>query len=231
MNLAYRISTTILGIATIICAFFLKMFTFTLIIATVYPKTYNFSIYDAIGKLTENGISLQNSSDPEKANAVMEAIAPMYKTTVAFFVLLAVTLLFILAISVISGVTNLHVPQAVLSCVGFILMVIAAGCASKALACLLDDKVTGESAKVSLTALITASGLTTENVLSALGSALTKIQLASLSYGFYVIMAVLAIIFIWSIIAGVVYNSDQPKKTAKKKHREYRRKKPMRKLF
>lgn len=227
-NLAYRISVTVLGIASLICAFFLKMFTFTLVIAKIYPKTYNFSIYDAIGKLTESGITL-GGDDPEKTAKIMEAIAPMYKTTVAFFVLLAVTLLFILAISVISGVSNLHVPQAVLSGMGFILMVIAAGCAAKALGCLIGTEE--EAAKVSLTALITASGLTTENALSALGSAFTNIQIASLSYGFYIIMAVLAIVFIWSIIAAVRYNSDQPQKTAKKHHKEYRRKKPIRKVF
>ena len=72
MNLAYRISTTILGVVTIICAFFLKMFTFTLVIATIYPKTYNFSIYDAIGKLTENGISIGSG---ENSAAVREAIS------------------------------------------------------------------------------------------------------------------------------------------------------------
>ncbi|MGN1116973.1 MAG: hypothetical protein ACI4RU_00015 [Acutalibacteraceae bacterium] len=228
MNLAYRISTTILGVATIICAFFLKMFTFTLVIATVYPKTYNFSIYDAIGKLTENGISIGSG---ENSAAVREAIAPMLNTTVAFFVLLAVTLVFILAITIISGVSNLHVPQAVLSGLGFVLMVVAAGCASKALGCLLENEKTGEAAKVTLTALITASGLTTENALSALGSALTKVQIASLSYGFYVIMAVLAVMFIWSIIAAVRYNSDQPVKVHKKRHKEYRRKKPLRKII
>ena len=227
MNLAYRISTTVLGVGTIICAFFLKMFTFTLVIATVYPKVYNFSIYDALGKLTENGLSLSG----ENSGAVKEAAAPMLNTTIAFFVLLAITVLFLLAIAIISGVSNLHVPQAVLSGVGFVLMVIAAGCASKALGCLLDNAKTGETAKVTLTALITASGLSTENVLSALGSALTKIQIASLSYGFYVIMAVLAAIFIWSIIAGVRYNSDQPQKVGKKHHKEYKRKKPMRKVF
>lgn len=230
MNLIYRISTTVLGIASLICAFFLKMFTFTLVIAKIYPKTYNFSIYDAIGKLTESGItSGGGESDPERGAKIIEAIAPMYKTTVAFFVLLAIVLLFILAIAIISGVSNLHVPQAVLSGTGFILMIIAAGCASKALGCLIGTEE--EAAKVSLTALITASGLTTENALSALGSVLTNVQIASLSYGFYTIMAVLAAIFIWSIISGVRYNSDQPQKVAGKHHKEYRRKKPMRKVF
>lgn len=227
MNLAYRISTTVLAMATIICAFFLKMFSFTLVIATIYPKTYNFSIYDALGKLTEKGISLGG----DNAEAVRKVIEPMLNTTIAFFVLLAITLVILLAIAIISGVTNLHVPQAVLSGVGFVLMVIAAGCASKALGCLLDNAETGETAKVTLTALITASGLTTENALSALGSALTKIQIASLSYGFYVIMAVLAVVFIVSIIAAARYNSDQPQKVGKKHHKEYRRKKPMRKVF
>lgn len=228
MNLAYRISTAVLGVITLICAFFLKMFTFTLVIATIYPKTYNFSIYDAIGKLTENGISIAGG---ENAEAVRTAVEPMLNTTIAFFVLLAITLIFILAIVIISGVSNLHVPQAVLSGLGFVLMVVAAGCASKALGCLLDNELTGETAKVTLTSLITASGLTTENALSAIGSALTKVQIASLSYGFYVIMAVLAIIFIWSIIAAARYNSDQPQKTGKKRHKEYRRKKPIRKVF
>lgn len=228
MNLVYRISTAVLGVATIICAFFLKMFTFTLVIATIYPKTYNFSIYDAIGKLTENGINLSGS---ENSEAIREAVAPMLSSTIAFFVFLALTLVMVLAIAILSGVTNYHVPQAVLSGVGFIFMVIAAGCASKALGCLIPNAATEESAKVTLTALITASGVTSENALSALGSALTQVQIASLSYGFYVIMAVLAIIFIVSIIAAVRYNSDQPTKVHKKHHKEYRRKKPLRKVF
>lgn len=228
MNLIYRISTAVLSAATIICAFFLKMFSFTLVIATIYPKTYNFSIYDAIAKLSENGMSLTSG---ENADAVRKAVEPMLNTTIAFFVLLSITLVLLLAIAVLSGVSNLHVPQAVLSGVGFVLMVIAAGCASKALGCLIGNETTGETAKVTLTSLITASGLTTENALSALGSALTVVKFASLSYGFYVIMAVLAAVFIYSIIAAARYNSDQPVKVHKKHHKEYRRKKPMRKVF
>lgn len=226
MNLAYRISTTVLGAVTIICAFFLKMFTFTLVIATIYPKTYNFSIYDAIAKLSESGISL---SGGEHSEAIRTAVEPMLNTTIAFFVLLAISLVFVLAITIISAVSNLHVPQAILSGAGFILMVVAAGCASKALGCLIG---TGEeTAKVTLTALITASGVTSENALSALGSALTQVQIASLSYGFYAIMAVLAGLFIWSLIAAAKANDDQPVRVHKKHHKQYRRKKPMRKIF
>ena len=226
LNIAYRISSAVLALGSILCAFFLKFFTFTITMVIV-NKTYNFSIFDAIGRLTggdSGSLNLGASESFEKVRAVLD---PMWNNAIAFFVLVAVACVFALAITVISASTNLHVPQAVLSAVGFILLVIAAGCGSSALGCL-----TGEEPSVSLAAIMTASigELTTDNALSALGSAISKVQIAALSYGLYVVLAIFAVLFIWSIIAGVKYNSDQPKRVGKKHRREYRRKKPMKKL-
>lgn len=228
LNIAYRISSATLALGSILCAFFLKFFTFTITMVIV-NRTYNFSIFDAIGRLTGNSggsasLDLTASEGFEKVRAVLD---PMWNNAIAFFVLVAIACVFALAITVISASTNLHVPQAVLSAVGFILLVIAAGCGTSALGCL-----TGEEPSVSLAAIMTASlgELTTDNALSALGSAVSKVQIAALSYGLYVVLAIFAVLFIWSIIAGVKYNSDQPKRVGKKHRREYRRKKPMKKL-
>lgn len=223
MNLSYRISTAILGFGSILCAFFLKFFTFT-ITAIIINKTYTYSIFEAIKEL----VSRSSGDSESTANSTfMQVIEPMYKPAVTFFVLVAIACLFALAISIISSVSNLHVPQAILSGVGFILLVIAAGCGSNALGCL-----TGDEPTVSLASIATSfSGeLTTDNALSALGSALSKVQIAQLSYGFYIVMAIFAVIFIMSLIFGFLYNNDQPKKIGKKHRKEYKRKKPIKKL-
>ncbi len=224
MNLSYRISTAILGFGSILCAFFLKFFTFT-ITAVIINKTYSYSIFEAIKEL----VSRSGSSGGEGGDnsAVLEILDPMLKPAITFFVLVAVACLFALAISIISGVSNLHVPQAILSGVGFILLIIAAGCGANALNCL-----TGDEPAVSLASLATAAAgeLTKDNALSTLGSALSKVQVAQLSYGFYIVLAIFAVIFIMSLIFGFLYNSDQPKKASKKHKKEYKRKKPMKKL-
>lgn len=224
MKLAYRISTAILGFGSILCAFFLKMFSFTLTLV-LFTRNYDYSLFDAIKTLNEKGISISGASD--SSSKVAEVLAPMLKPAITFFVLLAIACLFALAIGVLSSATNLHIPQAVLSGTGFILLVIAAGCGSTALGCL-----TGEEPKVTLAAIVAASTgeVTKENALSTLGSAVSKVQLATISYGFYVLMAIMAGIFIFSIIAFFVCNSEQAKTPASKKHREYKRKKPMRSL-
>lgn len=221
MNLSYRISTAILGFGSILCAFFLKFFTFT-ITAVIITKTYSYSIFEAIRELTK-----RNSGSSGDNSAVMEIIDPMLKPAITFFVLVAVCCLIALAISILSSVSDLHVPQAILSAVGFILLIIAAGCGSNALGCL-----TGDEPKVALSSLATAAAgeLTKDNALSTLGSALSKVQVAQLSYGFYIVMAVFAVIFIMSLIFAFVCNNDQPKKTGKKHRKEYKRKKPMKKL-
>ncbi len=222
MNLSYRISTAILGFGSVLCAFFLKFFTFT-ITAVIINKTYSYSIFEAIQELVSRsgGVSSDNSS------TVMEIIDPMLKPAITFFVLVAIACLIAIAISVLSASTDFHIPQAILSGVGFILLVIAAGCGSNALGCL-----TGDEPAVSLSSLATAAAgeLTKDNALSTLGSALSKIQVAQLSYGFYIVMAIFAVIFIMSLIFAFICNSDQPKKTGKKHKKEYKRKKPMKKL-
>lgn len=224
MNLSYRISTAILGFGSILCAFFLKFFTFT-ITAVIINKTYTYSVFEAIKELVSR--SSGSGSEGGDNSAVLEILDPMLKPAIAFFVLVGIACLMALAISILSGVSNLHVPQAILSGVGFILLVIAAGCGSNALGCL-----TGDEPAVSLSSLATAAAgeLTKDNALSTLGSALSKIQIAQLSYGFYIVMAIFAVIFIMSLIFGFLYNSDQPKKVSKKHKKEYKRKKPMKKL-
>ncbi|MGN0463084.1 MAG: hypothetical protein ACI4GA_00085 [Acutalibacteraceae bacterium] len=221
MNLTYRISTAILGFGSILCAFFLKFFTFT-ITAVIIKKTYSYSIFEAIKQMAEKGASAGGDK-----SEIMQILDPMIKPAVTFFVLVAIACLFALAISVLSASSNLHVPQAVLSGVGFILLVIAAGCGSSALGCL-----TGDEPKVALSSIATAASgeLTKDNALSTLGTALSKVQVAQLSYGFYIVMAIFAVIFIMSLIFAFLYNDDQPKKTGKKHKKEYKRKKPMRKL-
>ncbi len=223
MNLSYRISTAILGFGSVLCAFFLKFFTFT-ITAVIITKTYSYSIFEAIKELVSRSGGDGTSGDN---SAVMEIIDPMLKPAITFFVLVAIACLIAIAISVVSASTDLHAPQAVLSGVGFILLVIAAGCGSNALGCL-----TGDEPQVSLASLATAASgeLTKDNALSTLGSALSKIQVAQLSYGFYIVMAIFAVIFIMSLIFAFVCNNDQPKKVGKKHKKEYKRKKPMKKL-
>lgn len=233
MRLRYRISTLTLSWIALLSAFFLDMFNFV-IASVIGTKSYNYSIFGAIAKLSESGVNTDAITSPDK---LKEAVEPMYADTIRFFVLLAITIVIILAILILSGATNYHVPQAVLAGVGFILLVCAAGFGSRALGCLLDNAETEEAAKVSLTSLITASGISESNALVALGVGLgaglnlIKIQVASISYGFYVMMAALVIIFVYSIIAAVKANSDQPVKTHKRHHKEYRRKKPLRKIF
>ncbi len=225
MNIAYRISTAVLGLGAILCAFFLKFFNFT-ITAIIVTKSYSYSIYEAIGQLSSKGIS--TSSDNSK---VLEVLEPMLNSAITFFVLVAVACLMALAITVISSVSNLHVPQAILSGVGFILLVIAAGFGTNALNCLVaPDSETAAAVPLSSIVAATVGEVTTENALSTLGSAISKVQIAALSYGFYIVMAIFAVIFIWTLIANHLYHDDQPKKTGKKHRREYRRKKPMRKL-
>lgn len=223
MNLYYRISTAVLGFGSVLCAFFLKFFTFT-ITAVIITKTYSYSIFEAIKELVSRSGGTGESGDN---SAVMEIIDPMLKPAIAFFVLVAIAVLMAIAIAVLSSSTNLHAPQAVLSGVGLIVLVVAAGCGSKALGCL-----TGDEPQVALSSLATAAAgeLTKDNALSTLGSALSKIQIAQLSYGFYIVMAIFIVIFVLSLIFGYLYNNDQPKKTGKKHKKEYKRKKPMKKL-
>lgn len=222
MNLSYRISTAILGFGSVLCAFFLKFFTFT-ITAVIITKTYSYSIFEAIKELVSRSSGIKDGDN----SALLQVLDPMLKPAIAFFVLVAIACLMAIAIAVLSSSTNLHVPQAVLSGVGFILLVIAAGCGSKALGCL-----TGDEPAVALASLATAGTgeLTKDNALSTLGSALSKVQIAQLSYGFYIVMAIFIVIFIMSLIFGYLYNNDQPKKVGKKHKKEYKRKKPMKKL-
>lgn len=223
MNLAYRISTAVLAFGSILCAFFLKFFSFTLTMVIV-TRSYNYSIFEAIKKL----VSTSGGSESDVGiETIKQAIGPMFNPAITFFVLVAVACLIALAITVISAATNYYIPQAILSGVGFILLVIAAGCGTNALNCLL-----GEEPQVTLASIVTGltGEVTTENALSALGSAVSKIQIASLSYGFYIVMAIFAVIFIWTLIYAFMANNDQPKKVTGKRKKEYRRKKPMKKL-
>lgn len=224
MNLTYRISTAILGFGSVLCAFFLKFFTFT-ITAIIVNKTYSYSIFEAIKELVSRSGDYTGESGDN--SAILEVLDPMLNSAITFFVLVAIACLIAIAISVLSASSNLHVPQAILSGVGLILLVIAAGCGSSALSCL-----TGDEPQVSLSALATAGTgeLTTDNALTTLGSALSKVQVAQLSYGFYIVMAIFIVIFILSLIFGYLYNNDQPKKVGKKHKKEYKRKKPMKKL-
>lgn len=224
MNIAYRISTAVLAFGSILCAFFLKFFSFTLTMVII-TRSYNYSIFEAIKKLasttgsgTESDIGIET---------IKNAVGPMFNPAITFFVLVAVACLIALAITIISAATDRYIPQAILSGVGFILLVIAAGCGSTALGCLL-----GEEPQVTLASIVTGltGEVTTENALSALGSAVSTIQVASLSYGFYIVMAIFAVIFIWTLIYAFMANNDQPKKVAGKKKKAYRRKKPMKKL-
>ncbi len=224
MNLAYRISTAALAFGSILCAFFLKFFSFTLTLLVI-TKSYNYSIFEAIKKLTST--TSTNTESDVGIETIKNAIGPMFNPTIAFFVLVAVACLIALAITIISASTNYYIPQAILSGVGFILLVIAAGCGTTALNCLLGDEP-----QVTLASIVTGltGEVTTENALSALGSAVSTIQVASLSYGFYIVMVIFAVIFIWTLIYAFIANNDQPKRVKGKKKKAYRRKKPMKKL-
>lgn len=220
MKLAYRISTAILGLGAIACAFFLKFFDFT-ITAVIVTKPYSYSIFEALTELSSRGATSGDNS------AFLEAVKPMYNNAITFFVLVAVACLLALAITAISASTNLHLPQGILSFVAFVLLVIAAGCGTSALSCLVGDE---PSVKLSSIVAASVSEINKSNALSTLGSALSKVQIAALSYGFYIFMAIFIVIFIWTIIAGIITNNDQPKKKSARHRREYKRKKPMRKL-
>lgn len=224
MNIAYRISTAVLAFGSILCAFFLKFFSFTLSMVII-TRTYEYSIFEAIKKLAST-----TGSDTESSIGIAEvqkAVGPMFDPAITFFVLVAVACLIALAITIISAATEKYIPQAILSGVGFIVLVIAAGCGSKALGCLLGDEP-----QVTLASIVTGltGEVTKDNALSALGSAVSKIQIASLSYGFYIVMAIFAVIFIWTLVYAFTVNNDQPKRVAGKKKKAYKRKKPMKKL-
>ena len=224
MNIAYRISTAVLAFGSILCAFFLKFFSFTLSLVII-TRSYEYSIFEAIKKLASTTGSGTESSIG--IAEVQKAVGPMFDPAITFFVLVAVACLIALAITIISAATEKYIPQAILSGVGFIILVIAAGCGSKALGCLL-----GEEPQVTLASIVTGltGEVTKDNALSALGSAVSKIQIASLSYGFYIVMAIFAVIFIWTLIYAFMVNDDQPKKVPGKKKKAYKRKKPMKKL-
>lgn len=224
MNIAYRISTAVLAFGSILCAFFLKFFSFTLSLVII-TKSYNYSIFEAIKKLSSTAGS--NTESSIGIAEIQKAVGPMFDPAITFFVLVAVACLIALAITIISAATEQYIPQAILSGVGFVLLVIAAGCGSKALGCLL-----GEEPQVTLASIVTGltGEVTKDNALSALGSAVSKIQIASLSYGFYIVMAIFAVIFIWTLIYAFTVNNDQPKKVTGKKKKAYKRKKPMKKL-
>lgn len=224
MNIAYRISTAVLAFGSILCAFFLKFFSFTLSLVII-TRSYEYSIFEAIKKLASTTGSGTESSIG--IAEVQKAVGPMFDPAITFFVLVAVACLIALAITIISAATEKYIPQAILSGVGFIILVIAAGCGSKALGCLL-----GEEPQVTLASIVTGltGEVTKDNALSALGSAVSKIQIASLSYGFYIVMAIFAVIFIWTLIYAFTVNDDQPKKVTGKKKKAYKRKKPMKKL-
>ena len=224
MNIAYRISTAVLAFGSILCAFFLKFFSFTLSLVII-TRSYEYSIFEAIKKLASTTGSGTESSIG--IAEVQKAVGPMFDPAITFFVLVAVACLIALAITIISAATEKYIPQAILSGVGFIILVIAAGCGSKALGCLL-----GEEPQVTLASIVTGltGEVTKDNALSALGSAVSKIQIASLSYGFYIVMAIFAVIFIWTLIYAFTVNDDQPKKVPGKKKKAYKRKKPMKKL-
>lgn len=224
MNIAYRISTAVLAFGSILCAFFLKFFSFTLSLVII-TRSYEYSIFEAIKKLASTTGSGTESSIG--IAEVQKAVGPMFDPAITFFVLVAVACLIALAITIISAATEKYIPQAILSGVGFVILVIAAGCGSKALGCLL-----GEEPQVTLASIVTGltGEVTKDNALSALGSAVSKIQIASLSYGFYIVMAIFAVIFIWTLIYAFTVNDDQPKKVPGKKKKAYKRKKPMKKL-
>ncbi len=224
MNIAYRISTAVLAFGSILCAFFLKFFSFTLSMVII-TRSYEYSIFEAIKKLASTTGSGTESSIG--IAEVQKAVGPMFDPAITFFVLVAVACLIALAITIISAATEKYIPQAILSGVGFIVLVIAAGCGSKALGCLLGDEP-----QVTLASIVTGltGEVTKDNALSALGSAVSKIQIASLSYGFYIVMAIFAVIFIWTLIYAFTVNNDQPKRVAGKKKKAYKRKKPMKKL-
>lgn len=224
MNIAYRISTAVLAFGSILCAFFLKFFSFTLSLVII-TRSYEYSIFEAIKKLASTTGSGTESSIG--IAEVQKAVGPMFDPAITFFVLVAVACLIALAITIISAATEKYIPQAILSGVGFVILVIAAGCGSKALGCLL-----GEEPQVTLASIVTGltGEVTKDNALSALGSAVSKIQIASLSYGFYIVMAIFAVIFIWTLIYAFMVNDDQPKKVPGKKKKAYKRKKPMKKL-
>ncbi|MBR2315177.1 MAG: hypothetical protein IKA56_00900 [Clostridia bacterium] len=225
MNIAYRISTAVLAFGSILCAFFLKFFSFTLSMV-IFTRSYEYSIFEAIKKLAATSGSSSSESSIGLAE-IQKAVGPMFDPAITFFVLVAVACLIALAITIISAATEKYIPQAILSGVGFIILVIAAGCGSKALGCLLGDEP-----QVTLASIVTGltGEVTKENALSALGSAVSKIQIASLSYGFYIVMAIFAIIFIWTLIYAFTVTNDQPKKVAGKKKKAYKRKKPLKKL-
>ncbi|MBE6745971.1 MAG: hypothetical protein E7558_00765 [Ruminococcaceae bacterium] len=224
MNIAYRISTAVLAFGSILCAFFLKFFSFTLSMVII-TRTYEYSIFEAIKKLASTTGSGTESSIG--IAEVQKAVGPMFDPAITFFVLVAVACLIALAITIISAATEKYIPQAILSGAGFIVLVIAAGCGSKALGCLLGDEP-----QVTLASIVTGltGEVTKDNALSALGSAVSKIQIASLSYGFYIVMAIFAVIFIWTLVYAFTVNNDQPKRVAGKKKKAYKRKKPMKKL-
>lgn len=224
MKLAYRISTAVLAFGSILCAFFLKFFDFTLLMLII-TKTYSYSIFEAIKKLASTSGSEETASIG--LETIKNAIGPMYNPALAFFILVAVACIIALVITILSAATEHYIPQAILSGVGFIILVIAAGCGSTALGCLLGDEP-----QVTLASIVTAltGEITSDNALSAIGSAVSTVQAAYLSYGFYIVMAIFAVIFIWTLIYALIANNDQPKKVTGKRRKEYKRKKPMKRL-
>ncbi len=228
-NLAYRISMAVLGLGAILCAFFLKFFNFTLswIIAS---KNYGYSIFEALQQLTSKGMAPSAAETADKSSELMQVLEPMYGYAVTFFVLLAIACLLALVISVLSAATNLHVPQIAMSLTAIILLVIAAACATKALNCLVPDENNNTAVKLSSILAASTGEITTDNALQTLGSAFTTVQVASLSYGFYVVMGLFIVMLVWSIISYFLYHNDNAKREPTRHKKEYRRKKPMRKL-
>lgn len=221
MKIAYRIVTPILAAGAVVMAFLLDMFSFSIQISDkLQPIGASFSLIESIQKLTS-----AKAPDTEGAKSITEIIQPMLPATITFFVFFILAMLIMISIIFVSALSTGRKPVFILCAAGLVCMFAGIIASNSAFATLLDsEKINlGEV----LGAFLEGTTGTLATLAGTLASYLSNIRLtATLSVAFYAMFGIYIIIIVWAIIAGFVIKN--PIVRTKK---EYRRKKPLRKII
>lgn len=215
MKIAYRIVTPVLAAGTIAMGILLKMFNFTIsaLNSEQLGGSFGFSIIDAIKRLGSLGGTEESSTTFAD---VIEIVKPMLPSAITFFVLLILAFLVLIAIIFVAALSDNRKPTFILSGAGLVLLFVAIIVSKVAFGMLTD----GET--IAIADLITAFS---SSSLFALAASFVSVSSATLSAGFFAMFGMFILILLWLVVVGYVIKSPiQPKK------REYRRKKPMRKI-
>lgn len=210
MKIAYRIVTPILAAGAVAMGLLLKMFSFTAsVLNTQYGGTYEFSIVEALQRLSSAGSA-------DKETNLFELVKPMLPSTITFFVFLIIAFLIMLAVVFTAALSDKRKPVYILSAAGFVSMFAAVIASNFAFGILMAGE------EISLAELVTSFS---SSELLALGASFISLTRAGLGAGFYAMLGMFIIIPLWLVLCD--YIIKHPIQIDK---REYRRSKPMRKI-